>query len=83
MCVDDAGLDGDSLIGNVDGEDAVHSGEADHDATGEWKCAAGESGAGASGDKGNAMVGTDADDGLNFFARARQDNRGRQSTKSG
>jgi hypothetical protein len=83
MAIDDAGLNGDPLVGDVDGKDTVHAREADDNAARGWKRATRESGAGASGDEGYAMPGTDADDGLNFFPGAGQDNGGRQSTKSG
>ena len=82
MAVDHAGFYCDSLIGNVDREDSVHARKADDNAACEWEGAAGESGTGAPGDEGDAMPGTDADNGLNFFSGARQDDGGRQSTKS-
>ena len=43
--VDDAGFDDDALVGDVDGEDAVHAGEADDDAAGGGQRAAAEAGA--------------------------------------
>ena len=73
MAIDDAGLNGDPLVGDVDGEDTVHAGEADDDAACGWERATRESGAGAPGNKGDAMLGTDADDGLNFVPGAGQD----------
>jgi hypothetical protein len=83
MAVDNAGFNSDPLVGDVDCKDTVHSREADDDATRERECAARESGAGAPGNKRNAMLGTDADDCLNFLPGSRQDNRGRYGTKSG
>ena len=81
MGVDHTRLDGDSLVGDVDRKNAVHAGEADDNATRGWERAAGKSGACASGNKGNAMLGTDADDRLNFVLGARQDNRRGYSAK--
>jgi hypothetical protein len=52
----------------------VHAREADDNAARGWERAARQSGAGTPGNEGDAMLGTDADDGLNFFPGSRQHN---------
>jgi hypothetical protein len=81
MSVNNTGLNRDPLVGDVDCKDAVHTGEADDNPTLGWERAAGKSGASTSGNKGNAMLGTDANDRLNFVLGAWQDNRGGYSAK--
>ena len=52
--VGDAGLDGDAGVGEVDGEDAVHAGEADDDAAFGGERASAEACACSAGDEGDA-----------------------------
>ena len=64
--IDDAGLDDDAGVGEIDFEDAVHAREADDDAVFDGERAAAEAGAGAAGDEGNFFAMAEADDGLDF-----------------
>jgi hypothetical protein len=57
-------------------KDTVHTGEAQDNTVRGWKRAARESSAGTPGNEGDAMLGTDADDGLNFIPGSRQHNGG-------
>ena len=66
--IDDAGLDHDALVGNVDVEDAVHAGEADDDAALGGERASAEAGAGATADEGNLVPGADTNDGLHLLS---------------
>jgi len=77
MAIDDTRLDCDPLVGDVDCKDTVHARKADDNTARGWQRAARESGAGSPGNKRDAMLGTDADDGLNFFPGSRQDDGGR------
>ncbi len=81
--VDDAGLDGDLLVGEVDVEDAVHAGEADDDGAGGGKRSAAESGAGSAGDEGDVVLRADADDGLDLLGAAREDDGGGRDAEGG
>jgi hypothetical protein len=67
--IDDAGLDDDAGVGEIDFEDAVHAGEADDDAIGYGERAAAQAGAGAAGNEGNAFAMAEAEDGLHFLRR--------------
>ncbi len=64
------GSDCDPVVWDIDGEDAVHSGEADDDAISRGQRATGEPGTGPSGDERDAATfRADADDRLNFLSR--------------
>ena len=71
--VDDAGLDDDAVVGEVDFEDAVHAREADDDAVFDGERAAAQAGAGAAGDEGDAFAMAEADDGLDLFGGGGED----------
>ena len=64
--IDDAGLDDDAGVGEIDFEDAVHAREADDDAVFDGHRAAAEAGAGAAGDERNFFAMAEAEDGLDF-----------------
>jgi len=81
--VDDSGFDDDALVGDVDFEDAVHTGEADDDAACGRKRAAAESGSGAAGDEGDAVLRADANDGLDLLGAAREDHGGGKGAEVG
>jgi hypothetical protein len=74
--VDDSGFDDDALVWDVDGEGAVHAGEADDDAAGDGERSAAEAGASSAGDEGDLVLGADADDGLDLSGGARKDDGG-------
>ena len=64
--IDDAGLDGDASVREIDFEDAVHARETDDDAVFYGERAAAEAGAGASRYEGNFFAMAEAKDGLDF-----------------
>ena len=64
--IDDAGLDDDAGVGEIDFEDAVHAREADDDAVFDGERAAAEAGAGAAGDEGSFFAMAEAENGLDF-----------------
>jgi len=65
--VDQTGLDGSTLIFEVDFQDAVHAREGDHDAAGAGKGASGKAGACATTDDGSVAVGSEFDDTGDLF----------------
>jgi hypothetical protein len=65
--IDDAGFDGDAGVGEIDFEDAVHTGEADDNAVFYGERAAGEAGASAACYEGEAFAMAEAEDGLDLF----------------
>ena len=67
-----AGLDDDALAPEVDLDDPVHPGDRDDDPVGDRKRSTGEPGAGAAGDEGNPIAGTQPQHGPNLVGRARQ-----------
>ncbi len=64
--IDDAGLDDDVGVGEIDFEDAIHAREADDEAVFDGERAAAEAGAGAAGYEGNFFAMAEAEDGLDF-----------------
>ena len=64
--IEDAGLDGDAGVGEIDFEDAVHAREADDDAVFHGERAAAEAGAGAAGYEGDVFAMAEAEDGLDL-----------------
>ena len=81
--VDDAGLHGDLLVGEIDVEDAVHAGEADDDGAFGGERSAAEAGACAARDEGDVVLRADADDGLYLLGAARQDDGGGHDAEGG
>ena len=77
--IDYARFHGDALVGNIGGQNASHAGKADHDSLVIRKRPAGEAGAGATGHKGYAMLGANADHALQLGSRARKNHRRRQA----
>ncbi len=65
--VDDAGLHGGTLIGDINIEDLVHAGELDDEAAAHGDRAAGEIGAGAAGDEGNPVLAAPVDEARDFL----------------
>ena len=81
--VDDARLDDDSLIGNVDIKNAVHAGEADARCRSHPGALRPKARAGAASHEGNLMLRTDAHDRLHFRRRSRQHHRRRHRANAG
>ena len=73
--IDDAGLDDDAGVGEIDFEDAVHAREADDDAVFDGQRAAAQAGAGAARDEGDLFAMADADDGLDLCGGSREEER--------
>ena len=77
MGVDDARLDYDPLIGDVDFQNVIHAGEADHDTALCGQRTATESGSRSARDEGNPVLGTHSNDGLNLLGGSGKDDRAR------
>ena len=81
--IDDAGFHGDAGVGDVDFEDAIHARETDDDAVIDGERAAAESGAGTSGDEGNAFAMAEAEDGLHLLGSGGQEDGGWEDAEVG
>ena len=81
--IDDAGLDDNALVGDIDFQDAIHAGEADDDSALRWQRAAAQSGPRSTRDKRNAVLGADANDGLDLLGAARKHNGVRHGAEVG
>ncbi len=81
--IEDAGLDDDAGVGEIDFEDAVHAREADDDAVFDGERAAAEAGAGAARDEGNFFAMAEAENGLDFGGGVGEKNGARHGAEIG
>ncbi len=79
--VDDARLDDNEAVGDVDLENAVHARQADDDAACSRQRAAAQAGACAAADEGNLVARAEANDGLDLFGGLRQNDCAGQHAK--
>ena len=81
--IDHAGLHHHACVRDIQFEDAVQAGEADHNAAFDREGAAAESGTGAARDERNVLLSAEPDYALNLLSCRRQDNGKRHNAKVG